>query len=369
MSTFKVEVVRIDEVTNHPNADRLDLLKIKDWQCVSSKGQFKVGDSAVYFPIDSLLPTEVETKIFGIDSKVRLNNSRVRTIKLRGAISQGLAVKPEVVGLPTHYYGLGDDVTDELGVTKYEPPVKLNSASNPTAASKKKTNPNFRKYTGIENAKNYPSVFTEGEEVIVTEKIHGTNFRCGYVPNIVNTLWKKVLKFFKAFPEFEFVYGSHNVQLQSKMLYTGYYDKNVYAETVIKYNLKDVLKPGEVVYGEVYGDGIQKDYTYGCKPGERKLVIFDVMVNGSYLDPIMGKKWVEARLLPYAPVLYTGPFNKEKILELRDGKSVLAPKQKVREGVVVKPISEQMCFMGRKMLKFISDEYLLKNQDNETEAH
>lgn len=366
MSTFKVEIVKIDEVTNHPNADRLDLLKIKDWQCVSSKGQFKAGDLAVYFPIDSILPVQVETLIFGIDSKVKLNNSRVRTIKLRGAISQGMAVLPSALGLNPK---LGTDVTSDLGIIKYEPPVKLSSNSNQQSTSIKKTNPNFRKYTGIENAKNYPNVFAEGEQVVVTEKIHGTNFRAGYVPFYANTLWKKIKKFLGFAPAYEFVFGSHNVQLQDKLLYTGYYDKNVYAEAVKKYNLEKILPKGFVIYGEIYGDGIQGGYAYGCKPGERKCVFFDLMTDSQWVNSHQLQTYLLHFELPKAPILYNGPFNKEEILKLRDGNSILAPEQKVREGIVVKPKDEQMCYMGRKILKYISDEYLLENQDEETLPH
>jgi RNA ligase (TIGR02306 family) len=313
----------------------------------------------------------VESRIFGPESKVKLNNSRVRTIKLRGAISQGLVVTPDTFSdkLPGVKLKEGTDVTKILGVTKYEAPSNLSPRSGSAATSKKQTNPNFRKYTGIENAKNYPKVFEDGEEVIVTEKVHGTNFRAGYVPFHADTLWKRIKLALNIAPKYDFVYGSHNVQLQSKLLYKGFYETNVYAEAVVKYSLRDVLKPGEVVYGEIYGDGIQKGYIYGCKKGERKLVLFDVMKDGVYLDAIEGKKFIEARHLPYVPVLYTGPFDKEKIIKLRDGDSVMAPSQKVREGVIVKPLKEITCFIGRKMLKYISDAYLLKNQDNETEAH
>ncbi len=375
MSTFKVSVVTIASVMPHPNADRLDLVTLvgMDWQTVVQKGRYTPGSRVLYLPIDSLLPAELEAKIFGGDSKIKLHNSRIRTIKLRGAVSQGMVVDLSL--FPEHNqfsdWGNtdGDDLAKTLGITKYEPPVKLSSASNSNATSKKQTNPHFRKYTGIENAKNYSNVFLDTDEVVVTEKIHGSNFRCGWVPFHANTLWRKIKVFLGIAPQYDFVYGSHNVQLQDKLLYSGYYDTNVYAETVMKYSLRMVLKKDEVVYGEIYGDGIQKGYTYGCKTGERKLVVFDVMINGQYLDPIAFKKWAEARQLPTAPQLYVGPFNKEKILALRDGDSVLAPSQKVREGVVVRSIKEEISWIGRKMLKFISDDYLLKNQDLETLPH
>ena len=369
MSTFAVKVCKIEEVKTHPNADRLDLVRVKDWWCVTSKGSFSQGDLCVYFPIDSILPSNVESAIFGVDSKIKLNNSRVRTIKLRGAISQGLVVKPELFYNILGETSEGWDVTKHLKVTKFEPPVRLGAGSNPQAATKKQTNPNFRKYTGIENAKNYPNLFTETDEVSVTEKIHGTNFRAGYVPFHANSLWKKFKVWLGIAPSHEFVFGSHNVQLQSKLMYKGYYKENVYASAVMQYQLRETLKPGQVVYGEIYGDGIQKGYTYGCRPGLRKAVFFDVMVDGQWMDTIAFRKWATERDLPVVPELYRGLFNKEKILQLRDGDSVLEPTQKVREGVIVKPLKEETTYAGRKILKFVSDQYLLKNQDDESEAH
>lgn len=372
MSTFKVAIVKIDDVQNHPGADRLDLIQIADWKCVSAKGKFAKGDLAIYFPIDSILPAEIEHRIFGIDAKVKLTNSRVRTIKLRGAISQGLVADPSMfIDKIGEKIKEGQDVTGKLGITKYEPPQDLSSRSNVKAVGKKQCNPNFRKYTGIENAKNYPNVFSENDMVHVSCKIHGTNFRCGYVETEPQFFLFKFLKKIGLYPKYEFVYGSHNVQLQHKLLAKTYYETNVYAEAVHKYNLKEILKPGQVVYGEIYGDGIQKGYTYGCKPGERKLVLFDLMVDGKYVRPDILIEWAKDKKLPVVPELYRGPFNKDYILSLRDGPSVLCPEQKVREGVVVRSLydSEDSCHIGRKILKYISDAYLLKNQDQESIAH
>jgi len=367
MSTLKVEICRIDGVEKHPNADRLDIVKIAGWQCVTQKDAFKVGDSCVYIPIDSILPLEVESKIFGPDSKIKLDKSRVRSIKLRGAISQGMAVRPSTLGIPDDQ-DVGTDVSEILGIKKYEPPtreVSHNSQLNPKP--KRSCNPNFKKYTGIENWKWYPTLFDSTEEVVVTEKIHGTNFRCGYIPYCANTWWKKVLKFLHLTPQYEFVYGSHNVQLQNKLRYKGYYSNNVYLKIAKQYNLESVLKnfPGFVVYGEIYGDRIQKGYNYGCGTGEHKLVVFDVMHDGSYLDFPVFSVFCNLRRLPMAPVVYHGPYDGDKILSLTKGNSVLCPEQRVREGVVVKPLKEQITFMGRKILKVISDDYLLNNDNTD----
>lgn len=360
---FAVKVVSIKEVNPHPNADRLDLATIDGWQCVTQRGAYKAGDLAVYIPIDSILPAAVETTLFGPDAKVKLSKSRVRTIKLRGAISQGMLAPCSELKVPEK---LGYDCTKDLGITKYEPeevPEHMSNGPNKQGKPRKK-NPFFKEYGGLDNFKHYPDVFKPGEEVIITEKIHGTNFRCGWVPSNADTVLKKIKKFFGLLPKYEFVFGSNKVQLQNKLFHKGYYTTNVYAAAVEKYNLRDKLEffPDTVIYGEIYGDGIQKNYTYGCALGERKLVVFDVMVNGKYMDHEDMEELILTKLgLETAPVLHYGEYDATKAKELTVGNSVLAPSQKVREGVVIRPVKETIAHMGRKVLKLISDQYLLND--------
>ena len=155
MSTLKVEVVAIDKIEKHPNADRLDLAHVKGWQCVTSKGRFTSGEKAVYFPIDSILPESLESSLFPLDSKIKLEKHRIKTIKIRGAISQGLLCSLEELGLRANL-AIGVDLTAKLDVTKYEPPVRA-QMRGASQASRKQVNPNFNKYTEIENFKNYPN--------------------------------------------------------------------------------------------------------------------------------------------------------------------------------------------------------------------
>lgn len=357
MSSLKVEIVRILDILEHPKADRLEIAQIKGWQCVIGKGTYKKGDKAIYIPIDSILSKETEEKLFPPDSKIKLHKSRVRTIKLRGIISQGMLAPLDMFELSNEAVGV--DVAKKLGITKYEPPVKANLQGRQT--DKKQTNPYFNKYTSIENIKNYPDVFDSCDKVVITEKIHGTNFRAGWVKFYANTWWKKILKFLKLVPKYGFVYGSHNVQLQDKMLYSGYYDTNVYVEAVKKYDLKNKINKGIVIYGEIYGDGIQKNYKYGCKVGERKLVVFDVKKEDNYFDHYQAKVYSLLIGLPFVPIIYSGKFKDVDIEKLVQGKSVLSSSQKIREGVVVKSIIEQKSIIGRKILKCINPKYLLNN--------
>ena len=383
MNDFKVEVVKLERIEKHPNADRLDLAFVRGWQVVTRKGELKAGDLVVYFPIDSLLPNDLEAALFPPDSKIKLNKSRIKTIKIRGAISQGMIVPLNDPTMNRVWDAQeGADVTTAFGVTKYEPPAS--SIPGPMGGKRaKKTNPYFLEYGKMSHFKNYPDLFQEGEEVVVTEKIHGTNFRAGWVPTVADTWWKKVKKFFGKLEPWEFVFGSHHVQLDNKKTWNGYYDRNVYEEAVDKYWLRSRLPKGYVIYGEIYGPGIQKDYGYGLPEGEHQMRIFDVMVFDERTKEPHFLNWMAVELMATiirchtAPVIYKGPFRADLVKEWEAGPSMIGwyphdevivntPAQEHREGVVIKPVQEEQSYMGRKVLRSINPEYLMVA---ETEFH
>lgn len=369
---YKVLVVRIDKVEKHPNADRLDLAHIKGWQCVTQRGAYKEGDLAVYIPIDSILPPDLEQRVFPPESKVKLSKSRVKTIKLRGAISQGMLLSPQEF-LTEYRYVEGDDVTTYLGITHYEPPAPPASMRGDQVAKKKK-NPHFPVYTKISHFKNYPDLFAEGEPVVVTEKIHGTNFRAGWAPTHVDTIWKRVKKFFGYLPQWEFVVGSHMVQINmAKNKWTGFYPTNVYAETVRAYDLEAKIPLGHIVYGEIYGSGIQKGYSYGCLDHAHKLAIFDVWVSDMFPGNLQLQGFVSWATVekvakrigvPTVPVVYAGPYARELVSTWEQGPSLASAEQTHREGCVVKPQIEETSWIGRKMLRSINPEYLLRSESD-----
>lgn len=336
---------------------------------MTGRDQYKQGDKCVYIPIDSVLPAALESVLFPPDSKVKLSKSRVKTAKIRGVVSQGMVCQLEAVGLSPRL-SVGEDVTAKLGITKYEPPKKAVAlAGNQKNQRHQINNPHFRKYTDLEHMKNYPTVFAEGEEVVVSEKLHGTNFRAGWVPYVPVTRWEKIKAWFGYAPEREFVYGSRNLQLSRQFNPKVFYDTNVYLEMVKKYDLYSKIPDGYVVYGEVIGGGIQPGYHYGCTADERKLVIFDVMHNGQYIDTLMAHRLATAWGLEFVPMLYAGPFKCPLIKHLATGPSEYAPSQLVREGVVVRPRKENISICGRKILKLINDDYLLSKHADEEVAH
>jgi RNA ligase (TIGR02306 family) len=236
--------------------------------------------------------------------------------------------------------------------------------------SRKVQNPHFTKYTDIENIQNFDTVFEDGDIVVITEKIHGSNIRFGWLPIEIN--WKNgnifgiLRSWFKKNilgHKYEFVYGSHNVQLQFDNT-KNFYGENIYAKVLKGYDL-EFLPKGYTFYGEVYGKGVQ-ELEYG-QDGLR-LAIFDVKdSDGKYVDWLVLLEICEEYQLPYVPVLYGGKFSQEKLRECTVGVSVIGTPQ-IREGCVVKSLKEvNHPRIGRMILKSINPEYLARK--NRTEFH
>ena len=113
----------VKDVRPIPGADKIEAVGVLGWQCVAQKGEFQEGDACVYFEIDSLLPEEPRYEFLRQSSfKPDLGRYKLRTVRLRKQLSQGLALPvglfPEAAGLP-----IGSDLTALLRVEQYEPPI------------------------------------------------------------------------------------------------------------------------------------------------------------------------------------------------------------------------------------------------------
>jgi RNA ligase (TIGR02306 family) len=350
MSTLIVEVCAVEEIKPHPMADRVELVRVKNWWCVSGIGSFKVGDKCVYFPPDSVLSKEWTEK-FGITKYcgempknpdgTRPPFMRIRAARFRGQPSFGTIQYPE-----DSSWEVGSSVIDYYGVTKYEPPVKIQSGEADTPVS------NFHGYTDIENIGNYPGVFDDGEEVTFEEKIHGSNCRVGKV---------------EIDGVFQYACGSNNIRRKEFNEKGG---RSLYWMPLTD-KVKELLdflcadKYNIVMFGEIYGTGVQ-DLTYGMTgTGFRG---FDIAVNGRYLDYDTKIEMFKQFDIEYAPCLYRGPFSMEVLAQHTDGPTTLAEPDKIgtkfkgREGVVIRPVverySEKIPNFGRVILKSISVDYL-----------
>ena len=172
-SSLIVQVDKIREVRNHPNGDFLDLVTIKGWQTIVKRDQYKVGDVVIYIPTDVILPLELVEKLGIANYLAGKQKNRVKCAKLRGEMSYGLVIPNE------GNWEVGYDVAEELGILKYEPPVRA------VAGDAAPEDPLFDRFTSIENINNFPDIFEEGEIVVATEKIDGC-FRKDQKISLVN---------------------------------------------------------------------------------------------------------------------------------------------------------------------------------------
>jgi RNA ligase (TIGR02306 family) len=242
---------------------------------------------------------------------------------------------------------VGDNVAERYPwVSKYEPPTREAQTGqgkfigNPEPRPR---NPNFPEYTGINNLRHYPDLFGPDELVVVTEKLHGTNSRIGMVDG-------------------EWVAGSHRVQRGEGD--EVYWSPRKHAEKLVealgKYHRQVVL------YGEIVGSDVQS-LDYGYK-GHEGYYAFDLMVDGRYVDHDAFEYHCDIYDVPVVPTLHRGFFKIDDVRILSKGNTLLGVDH-IREGVVVKPLIERHDpKVGRCVMKFVSDDYLLAKRSDFTEV-
>lgn len=330
MSTIKVLVKKIDDLVKHPNADTLELAIVGGWQCIVKKGMFKKDDLVVFFEPNTCLPETLAIKLNVVNYlKKVFGLFVVDKTKLRGEPSFGILIKPE----PN--MKLYDDVTEYYGVIKYQPRLKAYSALRNTTLSENEI-AGFPKYTDIENLRNYMNVLEEDETVVVSEKIHGTNFRVGMIDGKLRC-------------------GSHRV---IRTLDDGTIYSQILKNPIIKNCLEAVTDRQVILYGEIFGPEFQT-FNYGIDLGNYGFRIFDVKINKVFLNYEDFIAFCEKYKLPTVPILFVGKYDFNKIKSLADGKTTIEGGKHIREGVVVKPIVERMnCKIGRVILKYVSNAFL-----------
>ena len=343
MSTFEVKVYEA-KVLPHPNADRLDLIQIGDYLSANRKGDIKDGDTVAYIPEKSIVPKSLLDEM-GLKGKLSgSNKDRVKAVRLREVVSQGLVYKVDD--------SVGTDVTDKLGIIEYIPYVPKPMRGQVFNAS------GWTLYYDIENIKRHPDVLEQGETVVVTEKLHGTQCCIGYHMGTPIVTSKGLSGRGLAFKHEE-----SNVN-------------NVYMQVFQQY--KELLQKIHqrldfttfYVLGEIHGKGIQKKFYYGSATPMFR--IFDVFAGepqeGGFLtwDHIISDSDLAG--FDRVPTLYQGPYDKELMLRLRDGDSVVPGAAHIREGIVIKAQPERRDMeLGRVILKDVSDAYLTKEGGTEYE--
>ena len=330
MSSLNVTTAQIRRVAPHPDADRLDLAEILGWTCVVNKGKYAPGDVVVYIPVDAVLPTELSDRI-GVTKY--LSRGRVRAARLRGVVSYGLILDNEGA------WPVGTPLAEHYGITKFEPPVNLQ------AGDTLPPHPCLHHYTDVENLKNFPDVLQDGEEVVATEKVHGTN--CAHALAIEDDGAEL------------FMASSHRHRRKEdpKSTYWRTFDDRT------KALLREAVQGHRcaILFKEVYGSKIQH-LAYGLE-GQVADAAFDLSLDGQYMDHDAFVALCDRHGVPVVPPLYRGPFDRAKLDAIVNGpgvKTVVGQGKHILEGVVLKPARERWnIYTGRTILKWISDAYAL----------
>jgi RNA ligase (TIGR02306 family) len=321
MSEHEAKVIKVQEIHKHENADSLEIVQVGGWTCCTRIGDFKVGDLAVFIEPDTLVPVDqAEFAFLAPDAKE--GKVRIKAKRLRGVPSFGLLIHARC-GWEEHW-----DVWLDLGLEHYDPPIRGANTGGDNAPA---PNVYHQKYD-IESLRKYDSVLQEGEEVEITEKIHGANSR--------------------------FVWTDGKLHVGSHTNWKAENAENLWWKVANSYKLAESLPqyPEYVFYGEVYGQ--VQDLKYGTKPGEVRLAIFDIMKDGRWLGVDEVHEICSKCNLEYVPILYRGPWSAD-CYKFADGPSTVPGANHIREGCVCKPVVPREDYaLGRVILKLVSVDYL-----------
>jgi RNA ligase (TIGR02306 family) len=331
---------KIDAIRPIEGADAIECAVVGGWTVVVKKGEFAVGDLAIYCEIDSWIPTELAPFLSkGKESREYegVKGERLRTVKLRGQLSQGLLLKiPEdTIKGAGILFGEGLDLTDHLGIRKWEMQVPAQLAGQvkgnfPTAIPK----------TDQERAQNLVKEIVganeSGMKFEVTEKLEGSSMTCYLIDG-------------------EFGVCSRNLDLKRD-------ENNTFWAVAIRDGIEEKMRNIGVnfaIQGELIGPGIQGNIYKLSKPEFHVFDVYDVDI-GDYMMPENRRALIEAMELNHVPVLIEsgdlygtiGITDIPQLLKFAEGNSVLANTE--REGIVFKEVNGGMTF------KAISNSYLIK---------
>ena len=364
-------IAEIREIVPHTNADNLEIALIRNWKVVVKKGEFQAGDLCVYVEIDSIMPERPEFEFLAP------RKYRIKTTKLRGQVSQGIAFPLNILPMsvswldtpeglavevdktdPGFMNPVGVDVTEVLGVEKYEEPIPacLGGVAAGRFPSHSIKTDEERIQNLTENFQNYHDWYTW----TATEKLDGSS--CTY------TVYDD-----------KFSVASRNLSLKEhpeneKNSFWKFAREKDIEVKMRSYMSKRGLK-ALTMQGELIGEGIQKN-KYHLKGQEvRFFRLFDPIAykffdinNLRALCEIMGFKWV-----PILEMDMTLPDTIEELIAMADGRSELY--DTAREGIVFvaesviggtdvetgespRPLED---YQGRLSFKVISNKFILKH--------
>jgi RNA ligase (TIGR02306 family) len=329
---------KIQEIKSIPGADKICAYRIDGWWVVDTIEKYKINDLVIYVEVDAWVPTELAPFLSkGKDPREfeGVKGERLRTIRLRGQLSQGLLL-PLGIGVFDVNAVLeeGTDVSELLNIQKWERPVPAQLAGQVRGNF-----PSLIPKTDQERVQNLATEIgvAQGSSYEVTEKLEGSSMTCYLIDG-------------------EFGVCSRNLDLKRD-------ENNSFWATAIADDIEAKMRAATgvgdfAIQGELIGPGIQDNIYKLSKP---EFHVFDVYTikGGEYMKPIQRRSFVEQVLgLKHVPVIdasFVINTNVEGLLAMAEGASVLNPAQE-REGIVFKQVNGGMTF------KAISNTYLINER-------
>lgn len=331
---------KISDIRPIYGADMIEIATVDNWNVVVKKDEFKINDKVVYFEIDSFLPICEEFEFLRKSSYKKLadDSEGFRTIKLRGQVSQGLVMPLSILNKENIlFFGnleIGDDVSDIIGVVKYDPPLPAELAGVAIGNF-----PSFIQKTDEERIQNLTEYYDGYKKFkfFASEKVDGTSST-----------------FFLNNKEFGIC--SRNLQL-------FFNPDNTFGRIVIENKLEEKMRNfgrNLAIQGEIIGEGVQGN-KYKLK-GQKLLVynIFDID-KYKYVSKEEMIKLCNIFNLETVPTIFTeftltGTI--DELLEIANDKSIINPNT-IREGLVWVSINS----LTRISFKTISNQFLLKYEN------
>lgn len=324
-------VQEVRELRPIPNADFIELAIVQGWQAVVKRGQFAVGDKAIYFEIDSVFP-DIEVFRFlwkGYDT--RPEKHRLKTARLRGELSQGLLMTPQELGFDPDALELGQDLSEMLGITKYDPPIPMDTGANVIG-------PFISDVSKTDEERIQSSLWQldalRGLPYYITEKLDGTSVTYGFYDG-------------------EFRVCNRNRRVDEHSDYAR----------VMPEGLPQMLGNRYVIQGEICGPGVQKNPLGLKRPEVFFFNLWDRTKHG-YADFFALRFFCEYHGLHMVPVLEEGESFNYTLQELLEKAQGTYASGKQREGIVIRPRKEVRMPNGSRLsFKVLNNIFLLKETD------
>ncbi len=341
-------IQRIWNIEPIEGADRIELAHVLGWQCVVNKGQFKPLDAAVYFEVDSFLPIRPEFEFMRASSykntDIMGEGFKLRTLRFRGQISQGLLLPLDTFPQIPKSAEIGDDVTDLLGVRKWE--IEEKATTGGTAIGTLPYDIPHTDETRVQAEPNLIQAFA-GLEYYISTKMDGSSHSVGIDEN-------------------GFHVTGHNFEYKNdgKCDFYNLINNRGIREKVEAFAKENGLKEF-TIQGEFCGPGIQRNRLKLAKP---EWYVFTIRENGKRVGLSRMLEICKTLGLEHVPIEEVGMDlpskypTVEALLERADGDY---PKGGKKEGIVIRPTEPVFCdiISASLSMKVVSNKYLLKNEE------